>query len=376
MDALESFHGVCTDRMAQAALEQRMPLSGTFELLPYCNMHCNMCYIVHDKQSVDACGGLKPLDFWKDILIQAEQAGMLFALFTGGEPFLYPHLRELLEWMTERPVYLVLNTNGTLLTRDTVAWLAKTSIKRVNISLYGASNETYARLCHNPQGFDRVIQTFDLLTEYHIPFRVHCSLTPENYGDYDDIIAVCNRYQTHLQMVYYMFPPYRMADELASNPARFTPQQAAQAARRVKRSTMPDPADYWRFLKASCSCIEHPENYSAYGSNEVACRGGLAAFWVDWRGQLSGCGVNNKEQIDLSCVPFAQAWREVVPSAEQTHLSEDCKYCAYRCFCPICPAAAFCETGSPSGKPAYLCEFAHEYARLLQKDLEELEKTE
>lgn len=130
----------------QKALEKRLPLSGTFELLPYCNMRCSMCYIVHDRPA-DWKDNLHSVDFWDALLDQAIEQGMLYGLITGGEPLLYPGFRELMERINKKTIHLALNSNGTLLDRETVQWLATVSPGRLNISLYGGSNETYARLC-------------------------------------------------------------------------------------------------------------------------------------------------------------------------------------------------------------------------------------
>ena len=373
MDALDAFSGSISAQLSQRALEKRLPISGTFELLPYCNMRCSMCYIVHDRPA-GWKDNLRSVDFWDSLLDQVIAQGMLYGLITGGEPLLYPGFHELMERINKKPIHLALNTNGTLLNRETVQWLATVSPGRLNISLYGGSNETYARLCHNPKGFDQVTEAFALLNEYHIPYRVHTTLTPDNYGDFDEIIAVCNEFQAPLQMVYYMFPPYRKDKGLIPNEARFTPEKAAEVALRILKHKNSDPHLRRIQLEANCACFAEPERFSLYGVQTIACRGGYASFWVDWRGQVSGCGVHAAEHIDLTKIPFADAWKQIVASTEATQLSEKCRYCNYRCICPVCAAAAFCETGAVDGTPEYLCRFCEVYAGLLKEELERLRK--
>ena len=373
MDALDAFAGGYSSLLADRALQKRLPLSGTFELLPLCNMRCRMCYIVHENAGVIS-RTIKDVDYWSDLMDQAIDAGMLYALITGGEPFVYPGIRQLLERVNQKPIHLALNTNGTLLDRETVQWLKQTYPGRLNISLYGGSNETYGRLCKNPKGFDQVTNAFGLLNEYHIPFRVHTTLTPDNIGDYDRIIDVCNDYQAPLQMVYYMFPPYRKDQGMIPNDGRFSPDEAAEVAIRILRSKNPDPRQRRMLLEANCACMDQPERYSLYGNGGIACRGGFSSVWVDWRGKISGCGIHTAEQIDLAQVPFKDAWQQIVASSEATRISEKCQYCKYRNICPSCVAAAFCETGDIAGTPTYLCEFSEHYAALLRKELEEMRK--
>lgn len=373
MDALDAFSGNYSKLIAQKALEKRLPLSGTFELLPYCNMRCEMCYIVH-KPTVEWKKSLHSVEFWESVFDQAIEQGMLYALITGGEPLLYPEFDKLLECISKKPIHFALNTNGTLLDREWAQRLANIAPGRLNISLYGGSNETYDRLCHNPKGFDQVTEAFALLNEYGIPYRVHTTITPDNYNDFNQIIEVCNEYRAPLQMVYYMFPPYRKDQGIILNDGRFTPEQAANVAIKILKHRNPDPKARRMQLEATCACFAEPERYSLYGSKEIACRGGYASFWIDWKGCISGCGIHTAEHIDLTKKSFGDAWKQVVQATENTLLSEKCQYCRYRCICPVCAAAAFSETGDVAGTPKYLCEFSEIYARLLKEELERLRK--
>lgn len=375
MDALDSFSGSYSELISQKALERRIPLSGTFELLPYCNMKCKMCYIVHDRPT-NWPETLHSVEFWDELFEQAIEQGMLYALVTGGEPFLYPDFRELMERINKKPIHLALNTNATLLNKETVAWLKELSPGRLNISLYGGSDATYARLCGNPKGFKQVTKAFALLNEFKIPYRIHATITPDNLCDFNKIIAVCNEYQAPLQMAYYMFPPYRKDNGVIPNNARFSPEDAAVVAMRILRQKSPNTHLRRMQLEAHCACFAEPERYSLYGTRGINCRGGYASFWVDWKGQISGCGVHTAEHIDLSQTSFANAWKKIVSSTETTVLAEKCQYCKYRCICPTCAAAAFCETGTVDGIPEYLCRFSTTYAKLILEEVEHLRAEE
>lgn len=373
MDALDAFEGSYMKQMSNKALEKRVPLGGTFELLPYCNMDCNMCYIVHKENEVK--NQLKSVEFWKCTIDQAIENGMLYILLTGGEPLLYPQFKELDEYIAKKPVYLTLNTNATLINREMAEWMSKMSFSRINISLYGASNETYARLCHNPKGFTQVTQAFELLNEYKIPFRVHTTLTPDNYEDFEKMKDVCDKYRAPLLMVSYVFPPYRKDKGVITNNARFSPQKAAEVTLRVAKNQLAwNPERWYESVEMHCAAFENPQIYGAYGERKVLCRGGLASFWVDWRGNVSGCGINTLESIDLEKESFTNAWKKVVDSTEKIQLSAKCQYCKYRCICPVCAAAAFCETGDISGTSEYLCQYSEEYAKLLLEERERLRK--
>lgn len=377
MDSLDNFRGSFSEQFASKARKARIPVSGTFELLPICNMKCKMCYIQQNPIKVEEHGGLQSIEFWDDIFDQSVEQGMLFPLITGGEPFLYPDFMKLYEKVIRKGIHLCINTNATLLDREIIRNLAKNPPRKINISLYGGSEETYGSLCQNPAGFERVLQSFELLNEYGIPFRVHSTLVPDNIHDYDRIIEICNKYRAPLTMVNYMFPAYRKDNQEVTSQGRFSALEMAEVSLKHNRNLHKgDTAQYKEFVYLRCAAMEDPSIYSLYNNNSVACNGGICTFWVDWKGNLSACGVHAQNKVDLHEVSFKEAWQQVISSTDEIRISEKCKTCRYRCICPVCPASCFCETGDISGTPQYLCDYSEEYARLLFVERDRLTRHE
>ena len=87
-----------------------------------CNIACRHCFI--------SCGPkadqipMMSVDEVRRALDEGAALGMKQVYFTGGEPFLHPRLRELVDLALEvAPLTIV--TNGLLLDEPTVAWLAE-----------------------------------------------------------------------------------------------------------------------------------------------------------------------------------------------------------------------------------------------------------
>ena len=71
------------------AAEKHVPLNASLELLPLCNMNCDMCYVRLSREEMEAQGRLRRADEWLALAEQMRKAGTLFVLLTGGEPLLY-----------------------------------------------------------------------------------------------------------------------------------------------------------------------------------------------------------------------------------------------------------------------------------------------
>lgn len=228
--------------MAKAA-HSRTPLSGTFELTPRCNLNCKMCYIRMTPEEMRPFGRERTAEEWISLGKTCAENGMLFLLLTGGEPFLRPDFREIYSALKKLGLFISVNTNGTLITDELLDFLSKDPPQILNITLYGASNETYKKLCGNPNGFSIVSSVIDKLIARHIAVQINVSLTPDNFGDLADIIRFGNSRNLPLKISSYMFPPVRKKDGSGSiEGVRFTEKESGLARFESMRLQLPDDA--------------------------------------------------------------------------------------------------------------------------------------
>lgn len=345
------------DHLFWKASRDRIPLSGTFELSPVCNLNCRMCYARRSVREVTERGGLLSREQWLSIARDAVKKGMLFLLLTGGEPFLYPEFKDLYEDLQALGLMISINSNGTLLNEETVQWLSKKSPVRINVTLYGASRESYLALCGDAGAFDRVQKGIKLLRQYQIPVRLNASLTPQNSHELKDICELAKLWKIPLAVVTYMFPPARRPGFQAGMTDRLTPQEAAK--KKVEYDSLMFERELFikkaeqagqRFHREKSSV--HPEETGC----KMRCRAGRCSFWVTWEGRMNMCGVIDHPSVDLQQLGFDAAWKQIVKATDAVRFSPQCATCEKRELCHPCAAMSWCETGSFAGTPRYLCD--------------------
>lgn len=347
-----------TEYLYRRASAAGIPLSGTFELTPVCNMDCKMCYVRLSADQQRALGPLADADQWLALGRQAMESGMLYLLLTGGEPFLHPQFREIMEGLHRMGLLISINSNGTLIDADTVAWLKNTPPVRMNISLYGASDDTYARLCGNPHGFTQVKRAIRLLTEAGIAVKLNVSLTPHNAADLPSMVEFARANGLMLQIATYMFPPVRRDAAAVGRNDRFSPEEAAYymayadyltlGAERFAAQTAPTPSD------VDDSCAEVGEG--------IRCRAGKCSFWVNWQGYMTPCGmfpVDNSPCVFVT--PLGAAWEQVKAYAAGVRLPSVCADCEAKDVCRACAAMVITESGRFDTVPAYRCTMMRAY---------------
>ena len=340
-----------------------IPVAGNIELLPLCNMSCKMCFARMSREEMERHAPMKTWKEWLEIAGQFSAAGTLFLLLTGGEPFLYPDIDLLYQEMRKLGLIISFNSNGTLIDERTADFLAKDPPRRINITLYGASDETYAALCGKPHGFSQVMHGVRLLKERGISVKFNCSLTPYNIHDFDAIYEIAVKLDIPIEVGYYMFPPVR--DNNRKNVKyRLTAEDAAKA--RFHYEQLKYGEQFGDMVKYS---LESYRNYSQNKEFEkgYSCRSGNSVFWINYDGLMSACSFTTDCQVDVFKEGFENAWNKIHSFVENSEMSSECHWCKNRILCGTCAAAAVTETGHVGGVPKYYCSLTEEYIRLLEE---------
>ena len=348
---------------------QGIPLSGTFELTARCNLDCRMCYI--HKRENDRAARERELstEQWLFLAKECQQAGTLLLLLTGGEPLLRPDFREIYTGCRRLGMMVSINSNATLIDERMVEFFASDPPSRINITLYGASPETYGRLCGDPSAYERVVKAILALQAAGVLVKLNFSITPYNRQDAVKVYQFAKDHGLAVQAASYMFPPVRACEQGCYSPDRMTPEEAAQAQMDYDRfrfapeelrkrlesmlagSTVPDPDK---------ECQELP-------TERIQCRAGSSTFWITWDGLLRPCGMMVEPSFALEELGFPGAWSEIRKERANIFLPPECSRCDVRNACERCPALCYAESGSFTGVPTYVCQKTRAYLDLARK---------
>lgn len=361
--------------LCDKAFAEATPISGTFELLPICNMDCRMCYVRLSKEQMNRMGSPLELSEWIRIGKEAAATGCMFLLLTGGEPLLYPHFKELYKALLEMGIILTINTNGILIDDSLVELFKNCPPRRINISIYGSSDEMYADICRNPKGFTQVSKNIQSLLDAGIPMKANFTITPHSRGDMENVIRLTEEWGIPISIANYMFPPARRP-EGNSRFCRLTPQEAACEQLNVIKRAYQYEADYKDRIKNMLAVRQSASSEPIDPPGGLLCSAGVSSFWVNWKGGLTPCGMLQYPVRDLRKCSFEEAWNGIKEESKQIFTSKKCFNCRFRKVCQGCGAASFAEHGDFSHPAAYHCELNEEYERLLKQHLSELEKQE
>ena len=365
---MEHMEGTTTvERMLlEHAKQNGVPANGSIELLPLCNMNCDMCYVRLTREEMERKGRLRTGQEWLALGEEMKNAGVLFLLLTGGEPLIYPDFKEVYLGLKKMGMILTINTNGTLLDEGWADFFAQHKPRRINITLYGADEGAYERLCHYPGGFEKTLNAVRLLRERGVDVRLGCSVTPENVNELEKIRDIGRELDVPMIMDTYMLPAERERDKPFDMQARLNPEDAAKARLFSIRSEIGEES----FKQYVCESLNRVEQFVPNDALvKMNCLAGKCSFTVNWQGELRPCVIMTEPTVDVFAVGFEGAWQQMRAQCDCLTINERCAQC--KCFplCKICTASAKIETGAWDGVPDYLCRYSQEYLRLLKEEV-------
>ena len=411
-------------RICDQATRDLVPINAIFELTPLCNMNCDMCFVRLSPGEMHARGSLLPVSAWISLADELKSRGTLFVLLTGGEPLTYPGFRELYLHLMELGMILTINTNGTLIDEDWVRFFEANRPRRINITLYGKDADTYEKLCHHREGYERAIHAIRALHEVGVDVKVNGSITPSNVGDLQELVDQVEQIGCYWKFDTYMYPASRERGRDFASDSRLSPADAARARVALMKRRAVSRED---FLQMAASYLHTVANTRPLpGPQLVGCRAGKSSFCVNWQGKMRPCVIMTEPEVELiateeaekdenamdrqeeaekdenavdrqeetreSGAPetsfaanhnvlrdfaaanryvlsdFTAAWEQLVSAMHSHHLSPACSTCPGREVCITCAACGWSEEGAIEARPRYVCEYTRETVRLLEQE--------
>lgn len=345
--------------------ESNTPISGSFELLPLCNMNCDMCYVRLDRKEMEQQGRLRTADEWIELAEQMQKAGTLFLLLTGGEPLLYPEFKKVYLGLRKLGMIVTINTNGTLIDETWADFFEAYPPRRINITLYGVNEETYRDLCHYPGGYKKTIRGIELLRERGIDVKINGSLVRDNENDVMKIVDIAAKLNAAVNIDTYMYPAVRERTKPFNEQSRLLPEIAARGKATFMKVT--NESEQYRQIAKEVVETFHETLEGESTPNKMRCQAGKTSFTINWQGKMRPCVMLTKPEIEVFEVGFKTAWLQLQEGIRQISLSPRCSACIYRRVCQTCAACALYEAGAYNAVPEYMCRYTRAFVNEMEQ---------
>ena len=346
------------DKLQMQAVRQRRPLSCILELTYRCNFRCRMCYIRMEDAQAQAFGRMRTVEEWLDMARQLHEAGVLYLTLTGGECTVYPGFVRLYRALSEMGFFVSVMTNAAALTEEVRAVFTEYPPRSVSVTLYGASNETYAAVTGDPRGFDRTLDGIAFLRSLGIPVGLNFTMVKQNVLDYPKVGALCASLGLPYTLITDITPHNRDASFSDALNCRLTPAERACVAC-YPPAAVAEALEEAKTLEGTFSAALMPQP-TEEDPGIQACIGSYSAAAIYWNGEMNTCiSLGGSPGYRPFEVGFEAAWRQLqADHAERFRRPPVCVVCPVKEQCVhSCAARNFEATGDPSVPDLYTCEY-------------------
>jgi radical SAM protein with 4Fe4S-binding SPASM domain len=339
-------YGEFSDWLHHRVGNQRIPISGSIEVTQRCNLRCQHCYIPLEKRASRGTRELSLVEL-KRIVDEVTDAGCLWLLLTGGEPFLRRDFLDIYIYARRKGSILSLFTNGTCLTTRIADFLSEWRPFNIEITLYGATQKTYEQVTGIPGSYTRCRRGIDLLMERKLPLGLKTMVMNINSHELKNM----KLFAASLGVKFRIDPIINPALDGSGRPIKFRLSPKAIVALEC------DDPERSNLLREQF----REKKYVPYSDQRMyLCNAGKEGFHIDAHGRLCACISTRNPSYDLLTGSFREGWEGFLSEEiiRQYSSTSPCLGCELRLVCPQCPALANLEHGDMEKPVEFLCQIA------------------
>ena len=355
----ETYHGSpITDNESQITGHPLRMVA--WELTRSCNLSC-----VHCRASAERGPYPGELSTEECLRIMDEIASFSkpIVILTGGEPLLRTDIFDLARYGSRKGFRMVMATNGTLITEETVRAMKASGIQRISISLDGPNPETHDAFRKVKGAFEGSLRGIEMAKKGGLEFQINTTITRANLHLIAEILQSAVNLGAVAHHIFLLVPTGRGKDlqdqEISAldyeKTLHWFYEQRDRVPLQLKATCAPH---YYRIFRQRAKKEGKKITPKEYGLDAMTrgCLGGISFCFISHVGQVQPCGY-----LELNCgnvreKSFKEIWEtcQVFQNLRNTDgYQGKCGRCEFRKVCGGCRARAYESLGDYMAEEPY-----------------------
>ncbi|MEI6150808.1 MAG: radical SAM protein, partial [bacterium] len=304
------------------------PLTASLELTSACNLRCRHCY-VDDRSRTSRQLTVKQIE---SVLMDLARHEVLFLVLTGGEPLLRPDFPEIYRTARRLGFLVILFTNATLVSPSLIRLFLKYPPRRIEVSVYGRTCETYESITGIRGSFECFQKGLDSLLAGGLSVELKTVVMNTNRHEVGAMRDWAKELGCHFR-----YDPL-IHCSLAGSP---TPIRERIPAADVLELQMSAPEDRRQFQDYAANVANLPSQNRLF-----ECGAGTHIMHIDPHGQAHPCVTWRTHPYDLAKHPIQEGWLDHIQRLRTLPPPPgECASCKDRGLCGRCAPISLLETG-------------------------------
>ncbi|RWX47447.1 Radical SAM superfamily enzyme, MoaA/NifB/PqqE/SkfB family [Candidatus Electrothrix aarhusensis] len=330
------------------------PLSVSFELTHRCNFRCVHCYLgdqeaihKHRHRELDT-------DTILGLLDEMVEAGTLFLTLTGGDPMLRPDFVKIYEHAVRAGLLVSVLCNGSLITNEIVRSFVRYPPRIVDITLYGATQNTFEAITQKDGSFAACLNSIERLRKANVRLHLKTVVMTLNYKEMPAMRAIAKDMELEFRHDCMLHPVVANSDNAGRTNGggdilrlRIPPEWAVETDFEVKE------------LARSLAELVKKLDGKKVSEELYQCQAGKISCHIDPYGIMQPCLITPSHSTIRAVDGIKAGWKKLYEafSASSAVESFSCKLCEDKIICPACPGSFVLETGRPEQAAEYYCQY-------------------
>lgn len=339
----------------------KLPVNGTIEVTDRCPLTCVHCYNNLPMDDRAARKREMTTDEIKRVMDELAELGCVWLLLTGGEIFARHDFLDIYTYGKSKGFLITLFTNGTMITERIADYLAEYPPFSIEITLYGATKETYEKLTGIPGSYERCLRGMKLLIDRRLPLSLKTVAISINVHELDMMQEIADGLGVHFKFD----PMLNPRIDCSSSPlaVRLSPAEIVALDLRD-----PERVSEWRRVGTE---LPPPPVAEGEAGTVYTCGGGVNSFAIDPYGNMTICVLSHVDEYNVKNGSVREGWEKFLRDVRAKKASRvtKCTHCMLKSVCGSCPATAELEEGDPEAPVDFLCQVAHVRAELFDMNV-------
>lgn len=328
---------------------ERKPYSVLFELTSNCNMNCIHCYLQnnHEKDFLNYEQIVEIIDLLYD-------KGILFITFTGGEILTRKDFIDIYKYAKLKGFLVELFSNGYLFNDEIIDVLKEYPPLLVDISIYGADEETYQHVTGVKGAYDKVINNCRKLKEAGIRVSLKSPIISPTVNQIEKMHDIADELDIPFVRTFDICPTIDK-DECPRDL-----QVPADVALKYEFGNYYEQLDKYGRVELEFDEKRKKEITELMNNDCVyACNVALNSFVIDYKGNICPCMKLRHKGQKLSRNTFDDLWESFgIYAKKKATENYVCKGCESRYYCDVCPAEMDFLFNDEEIRPSKVCRIA------------------
>jgi heme b synthase len=290
------------------------------------------------------------------LLDQIREVGEPIIILTGGEPLVRSDIFDIASYGTSIGLRMVMAPNGTLITRENALKMKESGIRRISISLDGATKESHDRFRGVDGAYDGALNGIALAKEAGIDFQINTVITQTNLHEIPSILTLAESLGAVAHHIFLLVPTgrgkYIVDQEIDAKEYERTLNwfydQREKTSLQLKATCAPH---YYRIMRQRAKEEGKKVSFDTHGLDAVTrgCLAGTGFCFISHTGKVQTCGFLDVTCGDITKTHFKEVWEnsEVFNKLRDIDNYEGkCGVCEYTRVCGGCRARAYEATGN------------------------------